>query len=205
VNPIFALIAVIAAALTIARAAHAIAQLARARVRLRKRLAMGSPTLADGALVTVTGTVQLLGKPLIAPLSGNPCVAHQSRARVYDASSGPKQLIDEQVRHGLTPFVLVTQSGEIVVAGTAADLAIRPSPVIPRRMERERAFLREVGHHDDIMRASFDEVLVAEGMKITVFGVSLVELTPGESHYRETASRMRLTGDESHPLTIREP
>jgi hypothetical protein len=42
-------------------------------------------------------------------------------------------------------------------------------------------------------------------MKITVFGVSLVEVTAGESHYRETATRMRLTGDDAHPLTIREP
>jgi len=185
---------------------RAITELKR-RTRARKRMAAGVPTLSDRALVTVTGTVRVLDATLIAPLSGTTCVAHQSRARVYakDSRFGVRRLLDEQARDEMTSFLLSTAAGEVIVSGSAAVLAIRTSSIIPRRIDRERAFLRAVGLDDDPRNASFDQVVILEGMKLTVFGVSLVEVTPGESYYRETATRTRLTGDESHPLTIREP
>jgi hypothetical protein len=179
------------------------------RRRAKQRMDAASLSLGDHSVVTVRGRVRLLGKSLNAPLSGSPCVAHCSRARIYSQRSrgriGVRQAIDDEVLREMVPFVLSTRDGDLMVDGTIAEIAIRPSPVIPRRLDREIEFLRALGFEADPANAGFDEVLITEGMKITVHGVARIEVsaeTSDEVHYRDAPKRMRLTGDESHPLTI---
>jgi hypothetical protein len=53
-----------------------------ARVRAR-RLAQATTAIADREVVTVEGTVCAPATPLTAPLSGRPCVAYHSVAKVH--------------------------------------------------------------------------------------------------------------------------
>lgn len=181
----------------------------RRRARARRRMLDGAHSVADRSLVTMTGTVRLIGEPLLAPLSGTACVAHRSRARMYahNSSAFARRLIGEEARVASIPFALVTSDGELIVDGKHVELAIRPRAVQVREIAREIAFLREVGLTKDPANTSFDEVVIAAGMQITVHGIAQVETTAaaaGEVEYREAPSRTRLIGDEHHPLTISE-
>ncbi|MGE5185635.1 MAG: hypothetical protein ACM31C_26420 [Acidobacteriota bacterium] len=182
---------------------------ARDRARARRRMREGEDAVSDLALVTVTGTVRVLGEPLVAPLSGTPCVAHRSRARTFkhDSPVFARKLVAEEVREAAIAFALATGDGELIVDGEHVELAIKPTPVEVRSADREIAFMRDVGLTKDYANTSFDEIVITAGMTITVHGIAQVEPTAagaGETDFREAPSRTRITGDDAHPLTISE-
>jgi hypothetical protein len=180
---------------------------ARERARMRRRMRDGEPEVSDLALVTVTGMVRAIGEPLSAPLSGTPCVAHHSRARLYkhDSPIFARKLLFAEAVDAAVPFGLVTADGELIVDAKDVDIAIKPRAVAARSIEREVAFLREVGLTQDPANTVLDEVVITDGMTITVHGIAQVEpiaTGAGETDFREAPSRTRLTGDAQHPLTI---
>jgi len=168
----------------------------------RKRMRGGQKQLADNTLVTLTGTVRVAGEPLIAPLSGTPCVFHRSTVRVLPSHRGltPDAVI---TRHAMIPFTLVTSEGDVVVDGDNAEVTFRPCPIIPRKIERELAFLREADIEVDPRRLGTDEIVITPGMKITVHGVARVEVVPeGETSFREAGRKVQLVAHDNHPITI---
>lgn len=175
--------------------------------KARRRLHAGSTRLEDRAIVTLTGVVRALGEPLVAPLSGKPCVACRSFAswvpdrRVGGDRGGALAHTDAQ------PFELVTDEGPVIVDG-ALDFAIRPAAVVPCKLERQARFLAMHGQSVEFMqRAGFEEILIAPGDRISVQGMVMIEASPvgGERGFRDTAVAIRLVPHDDHPLTIGEP
>ena len=182
------------------------------RSAARARMDSASKDIVDHALVTLEGVVRVRGEPIEAPLSGRPCVVYRARVRVYHRQGHgtyANHRVDREVeRDGMVAFVLVSDRGEVVVEGDRAELAIRPSPVIPRSVDRERAFLGEVAV--DPRALGSDEIVIEPGQRIRVHGIARVEAAVAgasaapEVGYRDAPQVVRLVGDERHPLTITE-
>ncbi|HEU0033543.1 MAG TPA: hypothetical protein VFQ53_23085 [Kofleriaceae bacterium] len=175
--------------------------------RARRELGRRTP-LVEGELVTVTGTVRAIGAPLVAPLSGAACVAHESRAQVF-AGRSSTDLIAEPSARELAAFELATSDGTIVVTAEAAILDGAPAriPGISRSTPREVAFLAQhripADRHD---AAYFHELVVRVGDVARVQGVVAFDVdpaNPGERGYREAAPhRYRLVGSAKQPVKI---
>jgi hypothetical protein len=172
----------------------------RRRSAIRARMRAAPKQIEDNAVVTLTGTVKVIGEPLVAPLSGTPCVAYRASARSFSGRT-----VDQQhVEIAMTPFLLVTSSGEILIDGDRCELPMRPGPIIPRKIEREQGFLNRNGITADAKSAGFDEVAIAPAMRVSVYGIARTEVSQGtgETSFREAPRLVRLSGDEAHPLTI---
>ncbi|MEO8554007.1 MAG: hypothetical protein ABI678_28730, partial [Kofleriaceae bacterium] len=185
--------------------------------RLHHRVAIrGKPRAAprqveDHALVTLTGIAKLRGTPLIAPLSGRACVAFRATGRTYKLgalsgfSGGRHRTLDQEVSElVMTPFVLVTDQGEVQVDGERCELSLRGEPIIPRKLELERDFMIKAALIGRVQDAGFDEVVILAGAKVLVHGIARREVasTGGETGFREAPMQIRLTGDATHPITI---
>jgi hypothetical protein len=184
----------------------------RRRAALRAKIAAAPSEFEDNAIVTFAGIVKAVGEPLIAPLSGKPCVAYRAAARTYAlrssgavmlARSFGRKLEQEVIDVEMTPFVLETKSGDVLVEGTTCELLLPMLPLIPRKLELEQSFLDRAGLDVHARNAGFDECRVEVGAKIKVHGVSRSELaTTGETGFREAPTQIQISGDAAHPLTI---
>lgn len=187
--------------------AKALTQATR-RAAARRRMRGAPSALADHTVATLRGVVHALDEPLVAPLSGTPCVLHRSTVRVFGkgrSPAGPRPVVGETTRCEMVRFELATRDGRVIVDGTEADVTIRPRPIIPRKLEREQAFLHTIGYDGHAGDAGFDEVVIEPGMLVAVHGVVRVEITPaatGDVGFRDAPKQVRLVGDEQHPLTI---
>lgn len=171
----------------------------------------GQRTIVDHALVTLTGTVRLLAEPLLAPLSGTPCVVHRSSAQLYRTTTGirrgRRELVASHVEVEMIDFALETSEGVVLVVGTSAEVTIRPARVVPRQIDREARFLVRTGLGGTPTDGAFDEVVIEPGAKISVHGVARIEADPAaagaaEVDYRNAPTSVRLEGDATNPLTI---
>jgi hypothetical protein len=184
----------------------------RRRAALRAKIAAAPSDFEDNAIVTFVGTVKLVGGPLIAPLSGKPCVAYRAVARAYSLrSTGAvmigrsigRKLEQEVVDVEMISFVLETKSGDVIVEGETCELLLPMLPLIPRKIELEQSFLDRAGVDVYARYAGFDECRIEVGAKIKVHGVSRSELaTAGETGFREAPTQIRISGDDAHRLTF---
>lgn len=140
------------------------------------------PAIEDRAIVTITGTVTILGEPLITPLSARRCVMYESYANLYETAEGDKRtLVAQLAKRAMIPFGLETELGVIVVDGTEADLELVPTPVFPRRPEREAAFLREHDRAESLVdTTTFEEISVDPDSLISVRGMARVDGVPAK-------------------------
>lgn len=182
------------------------------RAKARRRLRQGSATIADREIVTLVGTVRQCGELLVAPLSGKECVLFESFAHVKELQAGARyaDTVVELGEKRMVPFELDTGNEVVLVDGATADVELPPTPVVPRRIEREKAFLEAGGQPGKLVVTSgFDETRVAPGDRVAVQGMAIVELDPSatdERGYRENAPRkIRLVAHDAHPLTIGRP
>jgi hypothetical protein len=190
----------------LAIAAIPVVRVSKKRMRARARLQSGKSSLTDHAVATVRGTVRALGEPMIAPLSGQACVLYATTCRV----GGGAVVVGSIIRYEqkMIAFALDTREGEVIVDGVLADLALPTRPIVPRRLERELAFLEARGTEVDMRSATFEEVSVPPGMKIAVHGFVVHEQDTtaiAERGFREAPSRARIISHPDHPLTIGEP
>lgn len=159
--------------------------------------------IVDGAEVTVTGTVRILGEPLISPLSARSCVLYETFASLYEEPGAepeaPRALVAQLAERKMIAFELLTSLGVIVIegdAGDAVDLELSPTPVFPRRPEREARFLRE--HERDerlIETTTFEELTIDPDALISVRGRAVVE----------SPTKLRIVGSADQPLVIGAP
>ncbi|MEO8703725.1 MAG: hypothetical protein ABI867_26985 [Kofleriaceae bacterium] len=182
------------------------------RARARRRLAVGGTNLEEGAIVTITGTVRLLdGAVLTAPLSAQACVAYTVRAierkttRTVVGAVGA--LVPVAVGESkLVPFALVLADRTVIVDGTEAELVLPVYPIIPRKLEREHAFLRAHGISAELVQQhAFEEVKVVAGDKVSVQGMVVAVVDRTAETIRAPGIELRLVAYEDHPLTIGEP
>lgn len=176
------------------------------RAQARKRLRQASRPLTDGAVVTLTGVVRAKDETLTAPLSGKPAVAFASMARIYEYQGRSKKLVDRIGQQQFVDFILETKDGPVMVDATSVEIEFPPEPLIPRKLEREQAYLETYGRGEKAARnAGFDEAVIAPGMKVSVHGAVRVEVAQGEATYRETGKRIVLAPPPGLPLTIGRP
>lgn len=92
------------------------------RSKIRRRLRSGSPVLADGATVTLSGTVRDTDELIEAPLSTRRGVYVHAVAMLPEADvDGPVTLRTQR----MVPFELDTEVGVVLVDGTEADATRR--------------------------------------------------------------------------------
>ena len=178
------------------------------RARAARRLARAPRTFIEGEVVTLVGKVRSRTDTLVAPLSGRPCVAFEAHACLYRGRERGESFAER----GTTAFELDTRDGVVTVESSddeALTFALVPIPIIPRRLEREQAFLEARGRSGlEASTAGFEEIVVEPGDEIAVQGVATVEHPadePGERGYRDAAKRIRLVAHPQHPLTIGKP
>jgi hypothetical protein len=188
----------IAAVIAAAKLAHEVT----VRAARRKRMRGGLKQIADHTAVTLIGTVRALGEPLIAPLSGTPCVFHRSTMRVLLSRGWPGEA-QTLTRHEMIPFTLVTADGDVLVNGDHAEVTFRAKPIIPRKLERELAFLREADVEADPRQLGADEIVITAGMTVEVHGMARIEIArDAETAYRDVQHKVELVAHDNHPITI---
>jgi hypothetical protein len=158
-------------------------------------------TYEEGTEVTVTGTVRA-DQLTAAPLTGEPCVAHVTHARVWSRLDASGALVDDIVITNMQPFVLETGGEPIHVAGGTFFVAIKPVDVWPHAYHGA-ALLRLRDLERYLSSTFFDHVLIRAGERITVTGVVARDVDPAaERGYREASELTRLLGYAGRPLTI---
>ena len=159
-------------------------------------------TLADGEAVQLTGTTRLVGDPLISPLTGEPCLAHVSRARVYTRLDFVGELVDDLTIAQAALFVLETAHGDVLVADTPV-LALVTVHLEILDEARFAAFLRRRELDRYVRSTFFEHAAIQEGTPVTMTGVITHEPAPVlEAGFRDLPVRTRLTGYGKHPLTL---
>ncbi|HEY6034427.1 MAG TPA: hypothetical protein VIV58_09220, partial [Kofleriaceae bacterium] len=137
-------------------------------------------------------------RPLVAPLSGRECVAYSAIARTYIVEPRKRRRLDQELfETKATQFTLATTDGDVVVDGELIDIPVRPMPLIPRKLDLERAFLERVDLGDQVQHAGFEEIVITVGMKIRVNGVASSELAAhaaGETGFRDAPRQLKLGG-----------
>jgi len=85
----------------------------------------------DKKVVTLTGTVRVVGKSLESPLSARTCVMYETFASLYEwpkdeDSEGPKEksLAGQISKREVVPFELVTSIGVVKIDTSDADLEL---------------------------------------------------------------------------------
>jgi hypothetical protein len=161
--------------------------------------------LTDRKVATLTGTVRVIGEPLISPLSANRCVVFETFVSLYEwpkeedseaAKDAPKVLAGQIAKREMIPFELVTAAGVVLVEVSEVDLELSPTPVFPRFPEREARFLRE--HDKDerlIENATFEEITIDPDALVSVHGLLIVE----------SPTKARLVADGDNPIVIGVP
>lgn len=157
---------------------------------------------AEGRRVQMTGIVEVIGEPLIAPLTGQPCVASDTR---YRAGGGNQRnvktpvsslVVDRQIQ----PFVIVRGAQRIVVDGAAAEILVPKSKLTST--QRQFSFLAQHGLHHTW--GTLSERSVAPGQRVTVCGSLLRDGVEAAADlaFREARPVLKLVGSKAHPLVI---
>lgn len=165
----------------------------------RKDQLEASVAITDHQPVTVVGTVRIVGEPLISPLSARRCVLFETYASLYEEPSGvadaPRALVAQLCERAMIPFELATSRGAILIDGRQAEIELAPTPVFPRRPEREARFLREHDRDERLVETTtFEEITVDPDALVAVRGVARVE-----------GQQVRLVATETQPLVICPP
>jgi len=190
--------------------AVSVATLLEQRRQRWKRLRAGRAPLAEGEVVTMTGTIRLLGEPLRAPLSGTPCALYRVVGRSASVSSpglgtwhAAESLAVENV---LARFALMTSHGEVLVDGEQIEITWPVRRVSPRRPDRELAVRLRLGF-TKTQAVSLKEVAIADGATVSVRGVLHRELatSSAERDFRDARTLLVLRGHPDHPLTVSRP
>jgi hypothetical protein len=173
------------------------------RAMQRAQMRRDTATLTDGDVVSLTGTVVPIGELLVAPISSKPCVMFTAQARIFIRFGRRARFVGKHVEVKAIPFELVATSTRVVVDPAAHELLVRLSPLIPRSLDRERAWLADV----DVPygEPSCEEACIEPGARIVVRGIAQRELddtATGETGFREPPTRFRIIGDPRRPVLI---
>jgi hypothetical protein len=181
----------------------------RARRALRSATAL-APTTPEGGTTRVTGRVRIAKQVFDAPLSARRCVAY--RVRVFGSTG---LISDRPLRYEeaqTVPFVIERPDGtRVEIATTHATLDL-PYLALPADSDDRCLALvqRAAIVNPGIAKLTFEEVVVMEGMRVSVAGLLMKDasLDPAASErgFREDQPpAMRLAGDAKHPVIVGVP
>jgi hypothetical protein len=161
-------------------------------------------TLAEGEAVELTGTAILLDEPINAPLTGEPCLAHVTVARVFTRLDVAGNLIERIETFEVAPFMIETPSGPVFVIDKPSVLDLETIDLAWVRDDRAAAYLAAHKLAAYVRSSFFEQAVLAAGANVTVSGVCTREPDPSfETSFRDLQVRTRLTGYSKHPLTLR--
>nr|HEX4316358.1 hypothetical protein [Kofleriaceae bacterium] len=170
--------------------------------RVKARLADAVATeLRDGEVVAVVGIVRC-AEPLVAPLSGRPCVAYHALLHV-DVPGTPSHPIE---RSAVAAFELEVGAARHAVEASAFELAFPLEPVIPNDLARNHAFVEQAKVTRVLKLGSAYEAIVPVGAAVKVSAMVVHERAPASSTtergYREGADVIRLVDRAKLPIVI---
>lgn len=154
-------------------------------------------------MVTASGVVRAV-HALEAPLSGQPCVAHVTHARVFSQLDFLGVLLSELTVREAVEFMLETPSGALVVDATHCTVAAPVRRLLPEQSERMAAFLAPHGL-SHLGGSTFAELqLIAPGDRVSIRGIAMRERAAGDGErgYRDEAERFKVVGYPQQPLEI---
>ncbi|MDQ3339430.1 MAG: hypothetical protein M4D80_30055 [Myxococcota bacterium] len=161
-------------------------------------------TLAEGEAVELTGAAILLGDPLVAPFTGDRCLAHVSVARVFNRLDVAGDLIERIETFSIAPFMIETPEGPVFILDMPSIIDLETIDLVWVRGDRAIEYLAARGLAAYVRSSFFEHAVVADGEAVTVSGICTREPDPTlESSFRDLRVRTRLTGYTKHPLTLR--
>lgn len=187
----------------IANAIEGLRQRWRARKGMRGCAVLGAGA-RDHDRVRATGEVHALDELLIAPLSGEPCVAY--RTWVWPLGSPRTSRLQETAQ--VQPFRLRFDDREVIVDGIGAVIALRRTrePRAERDPMRALSFLARHGVETD--RGVFGEMVLRPGDRVTAAGTLLqlhLAVPPREQTggYRDAPLPASwIVGTDARPLVL---
>ena len=183
-----------------ARVRRALARRPRARI-----------DAASGTKLRVTGRVRQRGEPLIAPVSGRPCVAFQ----LFVEERNGRRWIDLLELRDAQSFIVADDTGEAFV-DTSGPFALALVPdqqgamgwfdrITPAQLQALRSTLgsRATTWYGGWKRLRFKEGTLENDDWVSVGGSGEREQSPdGQSSLREPPERLVLRGTADEPLLI---
>jgi hypothetical protein len=166
-------------------------------------------TIAEGEAIELRGTIRPLGPSLVAPLTGEACIGHVSRARVFTNLTVVGRLVDDFRVAAVAPFLVETSSGPVLVVDAPEldlDLAFLGCPEVSGDSAEGplTAFLATRRLERYAMSSFFEHALLRAGDAITASGVITLEPSPVlETGFRDLPTRTRLIGYGAHPLVVK--
>lgn len=166
---------------------------------------------ASGRKLRVTGRVRPRGEPLIAPVSGRPCVAFQ----LFVEERNGRRWIDLLELRDAQSFTVADETGEALV-DTSGPFALALVPdeqgamgwfdrITPAQLQALRSTLgsRATTWYGGWKRLRFKEGLLETDDRVSVGGSGEREQSPeGQSNLREPPERLVLRGTADEPLLI---
>ena len=146
--------------------------------------------LAAGARVRVIGLAYPLGDTTVAPLSGKPCVAYDSKTFI-DGDNGSRGRKSQQV----VPFQVADESGAIGVALDFVNLQLAllvPEPEAPQLRSFGESILQREARAEGFGSVDHYEGVLEPEQKVAVIGTVA----------RDPDGTLRLTGTAQQPLVI---
>lgn len=161
--------------------------------------------IEEGTEVAISGVVRAVDKLLHAPLTGQPCVVHVTRAYVWDQLDYPAQLVEEFTVAAGVSFALATSHEALMIDAAhcrASGARRRFAPPYPAAL---LALLAERGVARYVASTFADHVLVVPGDHVAIRGVAVREpgVTGGEHGYRDPGQQLKIAGYPQRPLEIR--
>lgn len=171
--------------------------------KLRKLPRSPIAQAAENQLVRIVGTVRQLEPPVIAPVTGEPCVYYKVHIE-QRSHDGWRTVVDEADG---APFWIEDESGHAIVDPLAAEIttrhlrflpALRRDPILDPYLARHRLFMKH--------RLRIREMRISVGETIAVMGTGTGERDPRAVHpegYREErAATLRFSGSPKYPLVV---
>jgi len=159
--------------------------------------------MQEGERVELTGIARLVRDPVVAPLTGEPCVAHFSVARVFTQLDFLGALIDAIEVFDVAPFMLDSPDGPVFVVDRPARVFLPRVDAYPDAEIAVR-FLHRRGLAEYARSTFFEHAVIRPGTPVSVSGVITREAAPAlEAGFRDASMRTRLTGYGKHPLMLR--
>lgn len=200
----------------------ALARVFGRRARLRRGLAAARQwairDVPEGQVGRLAGMAAALGEPLVAPLSGRPCVYYDVRVQRHRGleTSDFFELEHELIAERRTvPFVLDDGTGRAIIDASHGDVGIgvdleRWSDINDPLTPQEEAFLARHGESKRGLilgkKLRFAESIIEVGERIAVVGTAVREpdpdAPPSEAYRGAPATRPVLTGTRRDPLLV---
>ncbi|MEO7736396.1 MAG: hypothetical protein ABIY55_35890 [Kofleriaceae bacterium] len=162
-----------------------------------------SDAIEDGDERFVEGVVRADGPLLYGPITGQPCVLHATRVRVWSRLDFVGVLLSEFTTVAQVAFVLETAQGVIPIDAEHARVSGPARELLPPHAY-SHALLSERGLEQYAGSTFARHHVVAPGDRVTIRGITVRQrvVGAGELGYRDEPVQLRLVGYPQRPLDV---